>query len=79
MTDCDGMKCFLFDGCSGKTAGCRVCGPDDDGCPVYRWFKEKLIVRCKDCKYYIDGTGVCDLYHAHGCAETWYCADGERR
>ena len=52
MTDCDGMKCFLFDGCSGKTAGCRVCGPDDDGCPVYRWFKEKLIVRCKDCKHW---------------------------
>lgn len=37
------------------------------------------LVRCKDCKHYKDGTGVCALYHAHGCAETWYCADGERR
>lgn len=37
------------------------------------------IVRCKDCKHYKDGTGMCSLYHAHGCAETWFCADGERR
>lgn len=37
------------------------------------------LIRCKDCKHYKDGTGMCDLYHAHGCAETWYCADGERR
>ena len=37
------------------------------------------IVRCKDCKHYKDGTGMCALYHAHGCAETWFCADGERR
>ena len=35
------------------------------------------VVRCKDCKHYEDGTGRCD--HAHGCAETWFCADGERR
>ena len=37
------------------------------------------LVRCKDCKHYKDGTGMCALYHAHGCAETWFCADGERR
>lgn len=37
------------------------------------------IVRCKDCKHYNEETGVRDLYHAHGYAETWFCADGERR
>lgn len=43
MADCDGMKCFLFDGCPGRTGVCYACGPDDDGCPVYRWFKEKIL------------------------------------
>ena len=42
MTHCNGMKCFLFDGCPGRTGVCYSCGPDDDGCPVYRWFKEKV-------------------------------------
>lgn len=41
--------------------------------------KQSENVRCKDCKHYKDGTGMCSLYHAHGCAETWFCADGERR
>lgn len=35
------------------------------------------IVRCKDCKHY--KYGMCYLYHTHGYAETWFCADGERR
>ena len=39
------------------------------------WVSE--LVRCKECKHYNEETGVCDLYHAHGYAETWYCADGE--
>ena len=37
------------------------------------------LIRCKYCKHYEEETGICDLYHAHGYAETWYCADGERR
>ena len=37
------------------------------------------VIRCKDCKHYKDRTGQCDLYHVHGYAETWFCADGERR
>lgn len=37
------------------------------------------IVLCKDCKHYKDETGMCDFCHTHGNAETWYCADGERR
>ena len=51
------MKCFLFDGCPGRTGVCYSCGPDGNECPVYRWFKEKVlkeqpkIVRCKECKH----------------------------
>lgn len=46
----------------------------------YKWNDNHgELIRCKDCKHYKDGTGLCDLYHAHGYAETWYCADGERR
>jgi hypothetical protein len=46
----------------------------------YKWHDNHgELIRCKYCKYYKDGTGMCALYHAHGCAETWYCADGERR
>ena len=46
----------------------------------YKWNDNHgELIRCKDCKHYKDGTGMCDLYHAHGCAETWYCADGERK
>ena len=47
----------------------------------YKWDDNHgELVRCKNCKHYKeDGTGMCDLYHAHGCAETWYCADGERK
>lgn len=37
------------------------------------------VIRCKYCKYYEDETGRCYLYHVHGYAETWFCADGERR
>lgn len=36
------------------------------------------VVRCKDCKHYDEETGRCAKYHVHGCAETWFCADGER-
>lgn len=32
-------KCWLRDGCPGKTASCSSCQPTDNGCPVYRWFK----------------------------------------
>lgn len=37
------------------------------------------VVRCKYCEHYKDGTGMCDLHHAHGYAETWFCADGKNR
>ena len=38
---------------------------------------ETLIVKCNNCKHYKDEMGICDLHHTHGCAETWFCADGE--
>ena len=46
----------------------------------YQWSDNHgELIRCKDCKHYSDETGICDLYHVHGYAETWFCADGERR
>ena len=39
----DTVKCWLREGCPGKTAACSVCQPTDDGCPVYRWFKNLLM------------------------------------
>lgn len=41
--------------------------------------RDEEIIRCKDCEHYKDGTGMCDLHHAHGYAETWFCADGKNR
>ncbi|MBQ1792888.1 MAG: hypothetical protein II008_22160 [Oscillospiraceae bacterium] len=38
-----------------------------------------VVVRCKDCKHYDKKTGRCALRHVHGCTETWFCADGERK
>ena len=37
------------------------------------------LVRCKDCKFYNENSGVCYRGIVHGYAETWFCADGERR
>jgi len=40
------------------------------------------IVRCKDCKYceYPESEKKwCKKGHLHGNAETWFCADGERK
>lgn len=41
--------------------------------------RDSQIVRCIDCMYYKDRTELCDLNHAHGYPETWFCADGERK
>lgn len=58
MTDCDGKKCFLFDGCPGRTGVCYSCGPDGDECPVYRWFKEKLLKEQKHGHWVLDPDGM---------------------
>lgn len=42
----------------------------------------EAVVRCKDCKYceYPEAEREwCKKGHLHGNAETWFCADGERR
>jgi len=37
------------------------------------------LVLCKNCKHYDENRGMCTKHYAHGNAETWFCADGERR
>ena len=37
------------------------------------------VVRCKDCVRYEQETGCCKNKVVHGNAETWFCADGERK
>ena len=37
------------------------------------------IIRCKDCKHYDQDTGRCYWGVVHGNAETWFCADGEKK
>ena len=44
--------------------------------------EQPLIVRCKDCKhckYPKSEKEWCKKGHRHGNAETWFCADGERK
>ena len=35
-------KCWMYDGCKSRTAVCNSKGPDDDGCPVYRYFRDLI-------------------------------------
>lgn len=54
-------ECFLFrNPCPNRSGACLCANPDGDSCPLYRWFKAKVleverdvasVVRCKDCKY----------------------------
>ena len=39
----------------------------------------RRLVLCKDCVRYEQETGCCKNKVVHGNAETWFCADGERR
>ena len=44
--------------------------------------RDDQIVRCRDCKYceYPESEKEwCKKGHLHGNAETWFCADGERK
>ena len=55
-------KCFLRDGCPGRTASCSSCQPTDDGCPIYRWFRnlffEKETMTVKNIQFDV-GIGGC--------------------
>lgn len=52
-------------------------------------FRPVRLVRCKDCKYYMelgkycsyDGNYKENRIHSYGipCHENWFCADGERK
>ena len=35
-------KCWMYDGCKSRTAVCNSKGPEDDGCPVYRYFRDLI-------------------------------------
>ena len=44
--------------------------------------KQEAVVRCKDCKYceyQKSEKEWCKKGHLHGNAESWFCADGERK
>lgn len=60
-----------------------TCGLDPFLDDVIALLKEQEpIVRCKDCKHceYPNAEREwCKKGHLHGNAETWFCADGERR
>ena len=38
-------KCWLFNGCPCRTGSCY--GLPDEGCPVYRWFKDLIEAKTK--------------------------------
>lgn len=40
MNENEFKQCFLFKGCLSRTGACYSCEPTDDGCPIYRYFKE---------------------------------------
>ena len=35
-------KCWMYDGCKSRTAVCSSKGPEDKGCPVYRYFRDLI-------------------------------------
>ena len=41
--------------------------------------EQETIVRCKNCNHYDKQTGICAKGNNHGCEDTWFCADAERR
>ena len=45
--------------------------------------RDKQIVRCKDCEYWLSNTEFCTKWsvncHVHHTSPDWYCADAERR
>lgn len=51
----DRKRCWLMEGCPSRTGVCYSCVPDGDDCPIWRWFKKQIVVRCKDCKYWVPG------------------------
>lgn len=78
-------ECWLMDGCPSRSGACYSCVPDGDDCPIWRWFKNQIIVRCKDCKYGFPLTDsayiqcMCAYHDGHKHNHDWFCADGKRK
>jgi hypothetical protein len=78
-------ECFLFrNPCPNRSGACLCSEPDGDSCPLYRWFKAKVleiekdivhVVRCKDCV----SKEFCKSYDSITYNDNWFCPDGERR
>jgi len=71
-------KCFLYKGCPNRTAACRASQPTDEGCPIYRWFRDTIFVRCKDCRFYDDRMQRCSYYYIDAVDENFGCLGGQR-
>ena len=41
--------------------------------------EQEAIVRCKDCRYLNEDSGICVIGIKHGYRDTWFCAYGKRR
>lgn len=76
-------RCWLFDGCPSRTGVCYSCEPDGDDCPIWRWFKDQMIVKCKNCKHgeKVNSVYLCCKPRGFGAAHEpdWFCADGKRK
>lgn len=69
-------KCYLYGSCKCQTAGCVV--RPDNGCPVYRYFKD-LIVKDYENRLKADIVAILDKIYAdiqklRGCSCS--CSDG---
>ena len=74
--------------CTGNhlCSGCGYYDPDNARCQkdlmrdALELLKEqKAIVRCKDCRYLNEDSGICVIGIMHGYRDTWFCAYGKRR
>lgn len=41
--------------------------------------EQEAVVRCKDCRYLNEDSGICVIGIMHGDRDTWFCAYGKRR
>lgn len=84
-----GKTCWLMHGCPARSGVCYSCEPDGDDCPIWRWFKKQIVVRCEDCKHshrtHDGNVRFCELIKDENNMMVelnrpgdWYCADGER-
>ena len=63
--------CWLKEGCPCMSGGCLGSKPTDDGCPIYRWFRDVFVKHgkwidehCSKCGKYVH-IGDADNYCPH--------------